>query len=66
VVNMAKHRFPLTSWSAELEVYGGKNELSDDELERARDLFSLTRARLNALEASMRLAPENADDSEGG
>jgi len=67
VVNMAKanRNFPLVSWSAELELYAGKNELSDDELERARDLFSLTRARLNALEASMRLALENSDDCEG-
>jgi len=67
VVNMAKanRNFPLVSWSAELELYAYKIELSADEVERARDLFSLTRARLNALEASMKFALENSDDREG-
>jgi len=63
---MAKHRtFPLVSWTAELELYGTRDELSDDEVERARDLFSLTRARLNALEASMRLDEEYDDERPG-
>jgi len=63
VVTMPK-AFPLVSWSAELELYASKNELSDEEVERACDLFSLTRARLNALQASMRLELENDDGDE--
>jgi len=40
-------------------------ELSFDEVERARDLFSLTRARLNALEAAMSKELEYSDERQG-
>jgi len=65
VVTMAKHRnFPLVTWAAELELYATKSELSGDELERACDLFSLTRARLNALAASMQLEEQANEQGE--